>query len=97
MFFPDRSDRRHTAQKQLFDVLIHYPHHPCAGEQVAVVRTVQHGGTVHFVIDWPDGTRGMLPEWMTEPWAASLPIVETAPLSLSALRAAAHDRRRTSS
>jgi hypothetical protein len=77
MICPRRSDPRHTAQKQQFDVLIHYPHHPCAGEKVFVVRTVQHAGTVHFVIDLADGTRGLLPEWMTEPSAANLPLVET--------------------
>jgi hypothetical protein len=78
---------RHTAQKQQFDVLIHYPHHPRTGERVFVVRTVQHAGTVHFVIDLADGTRGLLPEWMIEPSAANLPLVEVATLSLSALRA----------
>jgi hypothetical protein len=52
-----------------------------------VVRSVQHAGTMHFVIDLADGTRGLLPEWMTEPNAANLPLVETATLSLSALRA----------
>jgi len=31
MICPRRSDPRHTALKQQFDVLIHYPHHPCAG------------------------------------------------------------------
>jgi hypothetical protein len=87
MFSPCRSDPRHTAQKQQFDVLIHYPHHPCAGERVLVLRTVQHAGTVHFVIDLADGTRGLLPEWMTEPSAANLPLVDAATLSLSALRA----------
>jgi hypothetical protein len=87
MFFPYRSDPRHTAQKQRFDVLVHYPYHPYAGERVFVVRTVQHAGTVHFVIDLADGTRGLLPEWMTEPSAANLPLVETATLSLPALRA----------
>jgi hypothetical protein len=87
MICPPRSDPRHTAQKQQFDVLIHYPHHPCAGERVFVVRAVQHAGAVHFVIDFADGTRGLLPEWMTEPSAANLPLVEAATLSLSALRA----------
>ena len=87
MFFPYRSDPRHTAQKQRFDVLVHYPYHPYAGERVFVVRTVQHAGTVHFVIDLPDGARGLLPKWMTEPSAANLPLVETATLSLSAIRA----------
>jgi hypothetical protein len=87
MFCPFRLDSRHTAQKQQFDVWIHYPHHPGAGERAFVVRTVQHAGAVHFVIDLADGTRGLLPEWMTEPSAANLPLVETATLSLSALRA----------
>jgi hypothetical protein len=86
MSCPYRSDPQHTAQKQQFDVLIHYPHHPYAGERVLVVRTVQHAGAVHFVIDLADGTRGLLPEWMSEPSAANLPLVETATLSLSALR-----------
>jgi hypothetical protein len=48
---------------------------------------VQHAGAVHFVIDLADGTRGLLPEWMTEASAANLPIVEAPTLSLSALRA----------
>ena len=30
-----------------------------------MVRRLQHGGSVHFVIDQPDGTRGLLPAWMT--------------------------------
>ena len=45
-----RSIPRHTAQKQPFDVQIHYPHHPRAGERVLVVREVHHAGRLHFVI-----------------------------------------------
>jgi len=30
-----------------------------------VVRAVRHAGVLHFVIDSADGTRGLLPEWMT--------------------------------
>ncbi|MEA2728779.1 MAG: hypothetical protein QOF70_3254, partial [Acetobacteraceae bacterium] len=63
---PRRSIPRHTTQKQSFDVLIYYPHHPQAGERVIVVREVHHAGSRHFVIESPDGTRGLLPEWMTE-------------------------------
>jgi hypothetical protein len=77
---------RHTAQKQPFDILIHYPHHPRVGERVMVVRAVRHAGVLHFVIDSADGTRGLLPEWMTNPTAAKLPLVEAARLSLAALR-----------
>jgi hypothetical protein len=32
-----------------------------------VVRAVRHAGILHFVIDSLDGTRGLLPEWMTNP------------------------------
>ena len=84
---PYRSIQRHTAQKPLFAVLIYYPHHPRAGERVFVVRTVHHAGVLHFVVDSVDGTRSLLPEWMTEPNAAKLPLVEAATLSLAALRA----------
>ena len=40
---------------------------------------------VHFVIEQPDGTRALLPAWMTEPWAAQLAIVEMPRLTLEAL------------
>jgi len=53
-------------------VLIQYPEHPCVGERGAVVRRLQHAGSFHFVIEQPDGTRALLPAWMTEPWAAQL-------------------------
>jgi len=84
---PARSSPRDTAQEQGFDVLIHYPHHPRAGERVVVVRRLQHGGSMHFAIDQPDGTRGLLPAWMTEPWAQQLPVTEVPRLALEALRA----------
>jgi hypothetical protein len=78
---------RHTTQKQQFEVLIHYAHHPRVGERVLVVRTVHHSGLLHFVVDSADGTRCLLPEWMTLLSAARLPIVETATVSIAALRA----------
>jgi hypothetical protein len=64
-----------------------------------VVRTVRHAGMLHFVIDSADGTRGLLPEWMTEPEAAELPLVASATLSVAALRdlRATIDARRLSS
>jgi hypothetical protein len=51
-----------------------------------VVRRVEHGGGVHFVVDQPDGTRGLLPAWMAEPWAAQLAKVDVPRLALDALR-----------
>ena len=84
--YRSRSIPRHTAQKQPFDVQIHYPHHPQAGERVIVVREVHHAGSRHFVIDSPDATRGLLPEWMTELSSANLPLVDAPVLHLAALR-----------
>ncbi len=48
-----------------YDVLIHYPHHPQAGERVIVTREVP-AGSLHFVIDSPDGATRTIREWMTE-------------------------------
>ena len=71
-----RSAPRDTAQEQRSDVLIHYPYHPRAGERITIVRTVHHAGSLHFTVDLPDGTRGLLPAWMTEPEAAGLSLVD---------------------
>jgi hypothetical protein len=48
---------------------------------------LHHGGSVHFVIEQPDGTRSLLPAWMTEPWAAQLTMNEIPRLTLEALHA----------
>ena len=52
---------------------------------MAVVRSLQHGGRCHFVIEQPDGTRTLLPAWMIEPWAAQMAVVETPRLTREAL------------
>ena len=78
--------QRDTALDQQFDVQIQYPHHPRAGQRVAVVRSVQHGGQRHFTVDFPDGTRGLLPAWMTEPGAARFPLVDLPKLPITTLR-----------
>ena len=67
--------------------MIRYPHHPHAAERVTVARCLQHGGSRHFVIEQSDGTRALLPAWMTEPWAAELAIIERPRLPLEALHA----------
>jgi len=87
MPFQRSSGLRHTAQEQQFDVQIYYPHHPQAGERIAVERTVQHAGQLHFTIDLPDGARGLLPAWMTEPGAASCPLVDLPKLPIATLQA----------
>lgn len=53
-----------------------------------MVRRLHHGGSEHFVIDYIDGTRGLLPAWMTEPRAGQLATTTEVPrLALEALRA----------
>ena len=52
-----------------------------------MVRRVVYADRVHFVIDQADGSRALLPEWMTEPWAAALPVVDVPRLPLEALQA----------
>ena len=50
-----------------------------------MIRRLEHRGSTHFVVDYPDGTRGLLPAWMAEPWAAQLATVEVPRLALEAL------------
>lgn len=83
-----RSGQRDTTQEQLFDVEIHYPYHPRAGERVTVVRSVRHRGRLHFSVDFPDGTRGLLPAWMTQCGGVSrFPLVDLPRFPITALRA----------
>ena len=56
-----------------------------ASERIGVIRRLEHRGSTHFVVDHPDGTRGLLPAWMAEPWAAQLATVEVPRLALEAL------------
>src|ERR1700676_1418457 len=77
---------RHTTQEHPFEVVIHYPHHPRAGECVVAFRRLVHGSRLHFVIEQPDGCRVLLPAWMTESSAATLPMVAVPRLSLDSLR-----------
>src|ERR1700704_328083 len=81
-----RSDPRHSTQEHPFEVVIHYPHHPRAGECVLAFRRLVHGNRLHFVIEQPGGCRVLLPAWMAESPAGILPMVAVPRLSLAALR-----------
>jgi len=81
------SGSRHTAQAQPFEVVVRYPHHPLAGRRIAVIRCLKYANVPHFVIQSPDRCHALLPVWMTERYAGSLPLVETPRLSIDALRA----------
>src|SRR5271155_2061533 len=87
MTFRIRSGQRHTTREHLYEVVVEYPHHPLAGRRIPVVRRCLHAGLVHFVVDGPDGCRALLPAWMTESHAATLPIVAIPRLSLSVFSA----------
>ena len=95
----DRPIRRHTALEQPFEIVVRYPHHPFAGKRITVVRCRTYAHQSHFVIDAPDNYRILLPAWMTEPWAATLPLLEVPRLSIDALRALSRliDAHRSSS
>ena len=58
---------------------------PHAGERIPVSRRITYADGVHFVIEQPDGSRLVTPGWMTEFWAATLPMVDIPRLSLAAL------------
>src|SRR5262249_8130172 len=81
------SSSRHTAHEQLFKVVVRYPHHPLAGQRIAVIRCLKFAHVPHFVIQGPDGCRALLPVWMTEHCASSLSLVEPPRLSIDALQA----------
>ena len=85
--FHRRSNRRDTAHYHGMELIIRYPHHPRSGNSVTVIRTHTHGGMLHLVVLQPDGTLALLPAWMTESAAASLPLVQRPALPLTALRA----------
>jgi hypothetical protein len=80
-----RAIRRNTAQKQQIEIVIKYPHHPSAGERIPVLRRITYADGVHFIIEQPDGSRLVIPGWMTEFWAATLPMVDIPRLSLATL------------
>src|SRR5271166_3970179 len=80
------SNPRHTAQQQPLDVIVRYPHHPHAGERLTVVRRLLYAGDGHFVVELPDGDRLLLPAWMTQTDAATLPMMATPRLTFACLR-----------
>src|SRR5260370_33091099 len=81
------SSRLHTTHEQPSEVVVRYPHHPFAGQRITVTRCVTHAGQAHYSIQAPDKHPALLPAWMTESFAATLPIVEVPRLPLEALRA----------
>jgi hypothetical protein len=59
----------------------------CDTRRVTVIRCRTYADQPHFVINAPDNYRILLPAWMTEPWAATLPLLEVPRLSIDALLA----------
>ena len=84
--FRPQSSSRHTTQKQHFEVVVRYPHHPLAGKRIRVIRCLQYADLPHFVIKGPDTCRALLPAWMTDIYAAELPLMKVPRLSIDVLR-----------
>src|SRR6266550_5654438 len=81
------SRQRHGARYQGQDATIYYPFHPHCGRRVAVVRRHSFRSVTMLVIEQPDGTMALVPEWMTRPAAAAVEIREAPRFPLAELRA----------
>jgi hypothetical protein len=63
-----------------------YPFHPLVGQSVSVIGSREHGGMRHLVIRKPDdGSKYLLPEWMTFSQAGAMRIVPCPRLSIHRL------------
>src|SRR5207248_6410968 len=82
-----RSGQRHAARYQGQEAAIYYPFHPGFGSRVAVVRRHPFRGVTMLVVEQPDGTMALLPEWMTTPAAAAVEIRDAPRFLLSELLA----------
>ena len=78
-FCPCPSKRRHSAQYQQSEATIHYRYHPLAGSGIQVIGQSVHDGQEFLVCIQPDGTRMLLPAWMTRPGSAGLVVADGPP------------------
>ena len=66
--------------------MITYPFHPLVGQSVLVVSDKKHGGIRYLIICKPgEGSRVLLPEWMTSREAAAIQTVSCPRLSMARL------------
>ena len=74
-----RSRQRHSAGYQQQEVTVHYRYHPLAGAGMRVVgRSVQNGQEFLIAVQ-PDGTRTLLPAWMSRPESAKFVVSDALP------------------
>ena len=76
----------HTTQYQGMEITIHYRHHPLAGCRLVVEYGVRNAVGLVFMVPRPNGRFLAIPSWMTETWAADLPICASPCVSLGALQ-----------
>jgi len=76
----------HNAGRLKCEVMITYPFHPLVGQSVLVVSDKKHGGIRYLIICKPgEGSRVLLPEWMTSREAAAIQTVSCPRLSMARL------------
>jgi hypothetical protein len=77
----------HNARRLTSEVtVVRYPFHPLVGQSVGVIGSREHGGVRHLVIRRPDdGSKCLLPEWMTFSQAGAVRIVPCPRLSIHRL------------
>ena len=77
---------RDNAQEHVLEVVIRYPHHPRVGQSVRVLGQRQEPGGDYLIVDQGNGTRALLPTWMTSQEVASFPLVEFPRFPIEAFR-----------
>src|SRR5262249_27292264 len=75
----------HNTGRLTFEVAVRYPYHPLTGQSVLVVGETEHGDTLHLIVRKSDGTKLLLPAWMTFPESNSVKILSCPRLSVNRL------------
>jgi hypothetical protein len=72
-------------------VRVRYAFHPRSGEEIIVVGRQRYSGEPAYVGRQPDGSRALVPIWMTEEPAAAMAIVDVPRFPLACLRDLRHE------
>ena len=59
---------------------IYYPHHPCFGDAVRVVRTCSSFGADHVQVELSDGNQLVVPLWMLDEESCKAMVIREQPL-----------------
>ncbi len=80
-----RPSRGHSAGFLTFEAVVTYPFHPMVGQTVLVIGDHEHDGIHHLLIRQAHGGSYQVPDWMFDPAASSLAVVNVPRLPVSQL------------